>query len=140
MSKAKKFLPAAIVVIVIAVAGYFVWQRGQSNSQDNQVAVDNSKIILFYGRECPHCIDVEKYISDNQLDQKVQFSKLEVWHDKANANLMAEKARECNIKTDEVGVPFLWSKGKCYIGVNEVENFLVDAAKSGGSNQQTSNQ
>lgn len=136
MSKIKKFIPAAVVIIVIAAVGYFIWQRGASNNdQVDKVTVDNSNIILFYGRECPHCHDAEKYIADHQLDQKVKFSKLEVWHDKANANLLSEKAKECNIKKDEVGVPFLWADGKCYEGVNQVENYLDSAAQSGSNKQ-----
>ncbi len=129
MTKWKKIALGAVLIIVVIFVGYKTWQKGADNAKNNEVAVDNSNIILFYGEECPHCKDVEKYIADNQLDQKVQFSSREVWHDKANANLLAQKAQACGIKTEEVGVPFLWSAGKCYVGVNEVENFLNSAAK-----------
>lgn len=120
---------AGVVIIVVILAGWKTWQKVHSNSQNNQVAQNNSSIIFFYGEQCPHCQDVEKYIADHQLDQKVQFSKLEVWSNQANANLMAQKAAGCKLQTGQIGVPFLWSAGKCYVGVNEVENFLDAAAK-----------
>ena len=129
MTRWKKITLGALLVLIVIFVGYKTWQKGRANSQNDQITVTDASIILFYGAECPHCLDVEKYITDHQLDQKVQFSKLEVWHDKANANLLTQKAQECGIKTEEVGVPFLWSAGKCYVGVNEVENFLDSAAK-----------
>lgn len=129
MTKWKKIALAAGIIVVVVLAGYKTWQKMHSNDQGEQVAVSDASIILFYGEQCPHCQDVEKYIASHQLDQKISFSKLEVWSNKANANLMAQKAQACGVKTDELGVPFLWATGKCYIGVNEVENFLDSAAK-----------
>ena len=128
MSKTKKISLAVVIAMVVILAGYKTWQKIHSNTSNNQVAQDNSSIIFFYGAACPHCQDVEKYIADHQLDQKVVFSKREVWGDTANANLMAEKAQACGLKLDDIGVPFLWSAGKCYVGENEVENFLDAAA------------
>ena len=129
MVKWKKMALAAVIAIIVFLAGYKTWQKMHSNNSTDQVAQSNSSIILFYGAQCPHCQDVEKYIAGHQLDQKVQFSKLEVWSNQANANLMAEKAKGCNLDTTQIGVPFLWSAGKCYIGEDEVENFLDSAAK-----------
>ncbi|MFA7319036.1 MAG: hypothetical protein WC022_00330 [Parcubacteria group bacterium] len=129
MTKWKKIALGALVMLVVALAGYKTWQKMRSGSQTEQATVSDASMILFYGEQCPHCQDVEKYIADHQLDKKVSFSKLEVWSNKANANMMAQKAQACGIKTDSLGVPFLWATGKCYIGVNEVENFLDSAAK-----------
>jgi hypothetical protein len=129
MAKWKKIALAMVIVVIVVLASYKTWKKIHSNNQNEQVTVSDAGIILFYGEQCPHCQDVEKYIASHQLDQKVSFSKLEVWSNKANANLMAQKARSCGVKTDELGVPFLWAMGKCYIGVNEVENFLDSAAK-----------
>lgn len=129
MSKKNQIIFLVGVVIALLVGGYFVI-RHRSVSQDNQVTVDNSSIIFFYGAECPHCQDVEKFIADNHIDQKVKYSKLEVWFNKANANLMMQKAQQCSIPENQLGVPFVWAKGKCYIGTPDVEKFFSQAAKS----------
>lgn len=129
MSKRNQIIFLVGVVIALLVGGYFAL-RHKSASQDNQVAVDNSSIIFFYGAGCPHCQDVENFIAQNHIDQKVKFSKLEVWFNKANANLMIEKAQQCGITGNQLGVPFVWADGKCYMGTPDVENFFSGQAKT----------
>ena len=126
MPKNNKIITAVIVIIVILGIGFRILVK---NKENKAVSIDNSSIIFFYGAECPHCQAVEKYIADNQLDQKITFSKREVYHDYANANLMTQKASACGIANKDLGVPFLWASGKCYVGDNEVENFLNAEAK-----------
>jgi glutaredoxin len=131
MLKKTGFIVSVIAIIILVLGGYFIFKfKNSSSGNSGVIAQDNSSIIFFYGRECPHCQLVEKYIADNNLDQKVSFSKREVYHDTANANLMAEKAQVCGIKTDQLGVPFLWANGKCYEGETDVENYLNSQAKS----------
>jgi len=129
MTKWKKIALGSVVVIILVLIGYKTWQKSHSAGADEKIAQDDSNVILFYGRECPHCQAVEEYISNHQIDQKVAFSKREVYHNSANANLLKQKAQGCdNVDIDKLGVPFLWSEGKCYVGDNEVENFLDAAA------------
>ncbi len=130
MSKIKKSLLMAGIVIIVVLLSYFTWHKMKGSAEDD------AGIIFFYGTECSHCQAVEKYIADNQIDQKVSFSKREVSSDSKNANLMVKKAMECNIDTKTLGIPFMWANGKCYMGDNEVENFLNEEVKKGGSNQQ----
>ena len=87
-------------------------------------------IVLFYGQGCLHCADVEKFISDNNIDSKLKITRLEVWYNNANQQLLAQvAAQKCNINTNSVGVPFLYDgSGKCYIGEVDVPNFLKTAA------------
>jgi len=85
-------------------------------------------IILFYGQDCPHCKDVEDYISQNKIEDKVKFTKLEVWYNKDNQNILAQIVQKCGIKTDQVGVPLLWDGSKCYIGEVDAINFFKNAA------------
>ena len=126
----KKVLLWVVLAFVIIVVGYFTWQKIIFNRQPDAIAEDNSSIIFFYGQECPHCQEVEKYIAEHQLDQKVTFSKREVYHNRANVNLLIKREKECNLDEKEIGaVPMLWSAGKCYVGGNEVENFLDKAAQ-----------
>jgi len=47
------------------------------------------KILMFHGRECPHC-RVMHPVVDKLVDEGCNIEKLEVWHDKNNAGKMRE--------------------------------------------------
>ena len=47
-----------------------------------------SKLIMFHGRECPHCRVMMPLVDRLENEEKVAFNKLEVWHDEKNADLM----------------------------------------------------
>ena len=122
----KNIFFGAISIIVIG-AGLWVWSSAEQakNAAPTQVTGDT---IFFFGQECPHCLDVEKFIADNKIADKVKYDSLEVWHNNANMDLMTKKAKECGLSSDQIGVPLVFSKGKCYVGTPDAEKFFQDAA------------
>lgn len=91
----------------------------------NAVPDDPNAIILYYGESCPHCKTVEEYISQTKLEKKVKIIKKEVFRDEDNIIDLAIKAKKCNMPNiDNVGVPFIYYKDKCYMGDEETLNFL----------------
>ena len=120
------FITIGIIVIVLAGVLAAVYFTGGFGGNSTPTTDPNTKgIILFYGRECPHCKDVEDFIVANNIASKVDFTQSEVWHNKANAQLLAQKAQICGITSGSVGVPFLYDgNGKCYIGEVDVPNFF----------------
>lgn len=46
------------------------------------------KITLFYGKECPHCHIMLPLAEQLSKEEKVKIIKLEVWHNKKNADKM----------------------------------------------------
>ena len=71
-------------------------------------------IYFFYGTECPHCIDMEKFV-DKLIVEGFDIKKTEVWHDTKNENLMVslDKGEDmCG------GVPFFFNEnsGKSICG------------------------
>src|SRR5271165_303190 len=72
-----------IIVIIIILAGGIFW-AAQSGvfSKIPSVSVKPAPlpagIVLFYSPNCQHCQDVEKFIAQNNIDQKVKYTKLEV--------------------------------------------------------------
>jgi glutaredoxin len=99
------------------------------NLDEIQPTKDNSEIAFFYSNYCPHCKDVEKFIEDNKIKEKIAFSEWEVSSDKGNAKLMIEKQEECKMGEDEIGkVPLLWTKDKCYLGSDKIIEFFKDKA------------
>ena len=89
-------------------------------------------IVLFYGDTCPHCAVVRKYLTDNNVSAKVQYTESEVYENQNNANLMSQIAlQKCGFKTgDQVGVPFLWDgpDSKCIVGDVDAIAFFKDKA------------
>ena len=47
-----------------------------------------AKLIMFHGRECPHCRAMHPIVDKLEKDAGVAFERLEVWHDEKNAELM----------------------------------------------------
>ena len=69
------------------------------------------ELIMFHGRECPHCRDMDPLVNHLEKELKVVVKKLEVWHDPVNA----AKLQKIDIGLCG-GVPFFWnSKSKKYI-------------------------
>ncbi len=45
-------------------------------------------IIEFYGDGCPHCLSMEPVIRELEEKKKIEITKLEVWNNKKNKELM----------------------------------------------------
>ena len=118
----QKNLLLIIITIVLTAGALFVLYYF------NKPTIDTNAIILFYGEGCPHCKTVDDFINQNKIGDKVEFTRLEVWYNKNNQNILAEIAQKCGIKTNQVGVPFLWDGDKCYIGDEDTINFFKQRA------------
>jgi len=119
-----------IIIIIIILAGVLFWafQSGfftKIFSGPVKPIPIPEGIILFYGQGCPHCKDVEDFISQNKIEDKVKITRLEVWYNKDNQTILAEAVQKCGITSNQVGVPLLYDgNGKCYMGEVDVPNFL----------------
>jgi glutaredoxin-related protein len=112
--------------IIILIAGLWYWTKPEG------ATAITSDIILFYGRECPHCQDVDKFLEENQMAEKVEFDRLEVFHNQANGKILTEKAQKCGIENEkEIGVPLVYDiqENKCFIGTPEIEDFFAKKAQ-----------
>lgn len=114
-----------LVGIIILVAGLWYWTKPE------EATGITSDIVLFYGRECPHCREVDKFLEENKLAEKVQFDRLEIFHNAQNRAILTAKARECGIADSEIGVPFLFDavEKKCLAGTPEIEDFFMKRAQ-----------
>ena len=127
-----------LVIIVIAI-GFVFWQYAPAPKTNVNPTSLPSGIVLFYSPDCPHCQDVEAFISANNIDQKVKYTKLEVPFGTrtgaqltANAELAIQLAQKCKMDVSNgVGIPFLYDPstgsgqaGKCYLGEVDIPNFF----------------
>lgn len=123
----KYWIYGAVILGVLVLASQW-WVSRPATEVVESTAVVTSDIIYFYGQECTHCQEVAKFIADNKIDKKVAFVKKEVWNNKTNQAEMTAKIKECNIPESQAGVPFLYARGKCYIGSPDVEQFFKQEA------------
>ena len=63
-------------------------------------------VNLFYGKECPHCEDEQKFLDTlkKQYGDNIEIKKFEVWHDSDNNDLLT-KVRKA-LKNEDTGVPY----------------------------------
>lgn len=99
-----------------------------SNKDTDETDNTNNSIVYFYGEECPHCKDVLAYLDKNDIYSKVNFVKKEVWHSKSNGEELRKAALKCGMNPANIGVPFLFSDGKCYMGGPDVIKFFAEKA------------
>ena len=121
-----------VCALVAGVLGLIVWGVLSAPSASAPSTDDsgnpNSPIVYYYGKECPHCKDLEKFLEENNIAEKVSFAKKEVWHNLRNSSEMQKRADECGIEKSSMGVPFVWAEGKCFVGGPDAEKFFREKA------------
>lgn len=104
-----------ILSIIIVLAGLAYLGR----------LTNKPEMILFFGDTCPHCKNVEQYINDNGVKNKIKFQELEVYNNKANAELLTQIAKQCGYDTTQgVGVPLFFDGKNCIQGDEPIINFF----------------
>jgi len=83
-----------------------------------------SDIVFFYGNTCPHCKETEEWMKENRIDEIIKIIRKEVYDNQENAQNLTIATQKCGLSTDNIGVPFLYAKGKCFVGKNEIINYF----------------
>ncbi len=120
------FLTIILVIAVLEIFLFLVFGGG-ANKIVSYFNNNNSfvgGIILFEGNNCPQCVTVDNYIKNNKLQDKVAFTRLEVFENKANAKMLEDKAKICGLDSSHIGVPFVWDNGHCIVGYVDVLKFF----------------
>ncbi len=125
MNKYYGVVAAVVVVIVIVIGGLYM-----TLPEDKGVQIASDQIIFFYGDTCPHCKNVEEYVTQNAVHEKVQFEEREVYNNRENSKELNAIAKKCGIEADQVGVPLLWTGEKCLVGDKDIISFFAE--KIGG--------
>ncbi|MCR4329286.1 MAG: hypothetical protein NUV65_01950 [Candidatus Roizmanbacteria bacterium] len=132
----KEFIIGAAAVFLllgITYAAYSFTAKDQSTSTSTTTVTTHnlkkSDFIYFWGSTCSHCKELNDWITKNKVDEKLTYKKLEVFYNKKNSNLMEEAAQICKIPSDQVGVPFVYDNGKCYIGTPDAEDHFTERMK-----------
>jgi len=111
-------LGVAGVLVILALLGRFTNKEAKP------------EMILFYGDTCPHCKNVDDFISANSVRDKLKFQELEVYNNQANARLLSVTAKKCNIDTSAgIGVPFFFDGASCLQGDQPIIDYFQSKIK-----------
>ena len=143
------FITIILVLVIIGLLSFVAFgSKGKNKDttrvQNNQnisetLAISEKTSIFFYGNTCPHCEDVEEWMKENKIEEKIEIVKKEVYDDNANALELSRAAKSCGMDTSSIGVPFLYyaPEGKCLIGTPDIVGYLSDRAGISANNKAT---
>jgi glutaredoxin len=117
-----KIIIAIVIIIVLAGAAFLVFKK-------NTPSPTIEGMILFYRDGCEYCENVDKYVQDNKVEEKINFQRLEVSKNSGNAQVLVQKAQACGLPTDQIGVPFFWDGSKCIVGDQDIIAFFQEKIK-----------
>ncbi len=114
------------IVLAVLVSAIVVWGMRDENESDTTALPDT--MTLYWGDGCSHCEKVKKFLEEKHVADRVTFEQKEVWKDGTNAKEMNRRAKGCGLSIKDIGVPFLFSDGRCFIGEPDVEKEFLGKA------------
>lgn len=104
-----------------------IGEEASAQSDDDMAKGD---IVFYFSDNCSECVNIEKYLKNNDVENKIGFIEKNINKDEAGAEQMAEDAMYCNVDEESFGVPFLWADGKCYTGEKNIIDFFNNKLSS----------
>lgn len=101
----------------------------EKDTYKNFPVYDNPDLVFYWGNGCPHCENVEKWLKENNSDQKIKVNYKEVYYNKNNQTELYNTAKQyCPeiIQDGNIGVPtgFDPANKKCIQGDTPIIEFL----------------
>ncbi len=128
----RKILGTVLAVLVIigmmglVVSGSKGKRDGKMDGEGEEKEGRNDLVAVFYyGDTCPHCRETEEWMEKNKVEEKIEIEKKEVYRERKNLEELERVARGCGLE-GEIGVPFLYAEGKCFVGSVEIESYLKE--------------
>lgn len=142
MNKQTLFTSLVLTFIVGLMAVIIFGSKSNSDIQNTPqqtttipTEIMSNTPIFYYGNTCPHCADVEEWINDHKIEEKITIIKKEVYDNRANSLELTQAAEHCGLPTDSIGVPFLYAEGTCLIGTPDIINYLTEITQSSEATQ-----
>lgn len=121
----KKFFPVIILLGIILLIGFLF--AGAKKRDDKLLKNIEGKMVYFYSEKCPHCLNVERFFEENQIEEKIQFEKKKIDLNEENKKLLFLIAkRKCFLKDNEIGVPLFWDTSQCILGDQPIINYFKE--------------
>jgi glutaredoxin-related protein len=121
-----------LILILVVILGFTYRRLNQPKVQGEQT-VSVPDMVLFISQTCPHCQNVEDYIQQNHLSDKIKIDFKEVYQQPKNQKLLQETADKCpNLDTGQgIGVPFAYlpATNSCLSGDTPIIDRLSQMVK-----------
>ncbi len=122
----KKLVTVFAILTIVTLLGIITLEskRIQRENQNVEEIVSSDNPIYYYGVTCPYCRELEKFIEENKIEEKITITKKEVYQEKQNANELAIVAKYCGLNINDVGLPFILVEKKCIMGLEEIKEYF----------------
>jgi len=117
--------------LIILIFGYILidsFNKKNTSLVNENTLPSPNQIVFYYGITCPHCQEVERWMKEKKIEEKIKVIKKEVYQNQANQQELSYVAQKCNLNPSMIGVPFLYTDGQCFIGTPDVEKKLAEKA------------
>lgn len=120
----KRFpIVVGLITTLIIVGGIFIFSK--DSSEGNTPPPNPTSYEYFGGQGCPHCANVDEFLSTWENKDKLEIEEKEVYNNPANAQLMRQRANSCGLLSNQIGVPFLFTpEGECIVGDTPIIDFF----------------
>jgi glutaredoxin len=127
-------LVTSLIFVVIMVLG---GQKADETLLVEKNVIDNSIVenseekpeedIFYWGATCPYCHDVQKWMEEQGVEEKIKITSKEVYNNQANYSELITRAKSCGLNTQRVGVPFFYTiDGNCLVGYPDIIEYLTE--------------
>lgn len=106
------------IVVIAALAALLIWMIAGKGREPN------GALSIYFRPDCPHCQNVEKFISDNALNRKYDIQMKNIDDSGQYANELMARSQLCSISAETLGVPLLYDSGDCYMGEDEIIDYF----------------
>lgn len=121
----KTAIAVILATLLIIVGGVFLVSKNSDGDEKKEPLPSPTSYEYYWGDGCPHCINVENFLSSWDKKDKVQITKYEVRNNTENAKRMEQRAITCGIKPQDMGVPLLFAPdGKCFDGDTPIIDYF----------------
>ncbi len=119
----KPLVVTVLATLAILVGGVFFFGR-QSSGEVSGIAAPTG-YEYYWGDGCPHCKNVDDFMSTWENKDKFELQKFETWKNRDNAKRLQARSDACKIPRASQGVPLLVTPdGKCLDGDVTIIDFL----------------
>ncbi len=119
-------LAVSLLILILAAVMVFSWDKKNRQLEGEVKIPPKEAIVYYYGETCSHCQEVQKWMSEEKIEEKIKIEKKEVWNNQKNSLELTKVAEFCRLNSSSIGVPFLFADGQCFIGVPEVKRVLTE--------------
>ena len=113
------------ILLLVAVA---IWLAACSAWASDDVINPDAEYLYFYGKTCPHCMEVNRYMNENDTMANYSIEKREIYQNQENNDLFQALTTSLEI---EGWVPFVMNKAtkEYVIGTDPVKELFPPTAQ-----------